>query len=167
MAVLGKVAGSLGKSATKKAISGGLTKAAGSAVKSSFTKAAGNALFGAVKSGLTQKTASGGWGSVLADIGSSFLGGTGGASGSIFEAMLGGLGGAADAFLSKEAVEESGKQNRRTLDFKAALDDYYQQKNKVRKRAALDTYGQFSTMDRWAPGARPAPALDQPAKPGY
>lgn len=112
------------------------------------------------------------WGS-LGSLASNYLSGrnsggtTGSTGGSIFEAMLGGLGGAADAFLSKEAVEESGKQNRRTLDFKAALDDYYLQKNKVRKRAALDTYGQFSTMDRWAPGARPAPALDQPAKPGY
>lgn len=121
------------------------------------------------------------WGQLASDLGSSegfwsnlggwtskFLGGDGGnSSGNIYEGILAGLGGAADALISKEAVEEQGKQSRKTLDFKYALEDFYNQKNKVRKRAALDTYGQFSTMNRWAPNATAAPAIDQPAKPGY
>lgn len=113
----------------------------------------------------------GGGGSTLGAIGgwfSKFLGGDGNnSSGNIYEGILAGLGGAADALISKEAVEEQGKQSRKTLDFKYALEDFYNQKNKVRKRAALDTYGQFSTMNRWAPNATAAPAIDQPAKPGY
>lgn len=114
----------------------------------------------------------GGWLSTLGGWASKFFGGGsggsgGGGGGNIYEGILAGLGGAADALISKEAVEEQGKQQRKTLDFKAALEDYYNQRNKVRKRAALDTYGQFSTMSRWAPTAQAAPPIDQPAKPGY
>lgn len=109
---------------------------------------------------------SGFWGT-LGSWTSKFLGGGSNSSGNIYEGILSGLGGAADALISKEAVEEQGKQSRKTLDFKYALEDFYAQKDKVRKRAALDTYGQFSTMNRWAPNATAAPAIDQPNKPGY
>lgn len=113
----------------------------------------------------------GGGGGWLSNVGgwiSKAFGGDGGnSSGNIYEGILSGLGGAADALISKEAVEEQGKQSRKSLDFKYALEDFYNQKNKVRKRAALDTYGQFSTMNRWAPNAVAAPGIDQPAKPGY
>jgi hypothetical protein len=96
--------------------------------------------------------------------------GSGGSSGSgIFGALLSGLGGAADNYekgvISKEAVEEQGKQQRKTAGFEADLLDYYKQKDKVRKRTALDTYGQFSTMNKWAPGAKPAAPIDMPLKP--
>lgn len=121
-------------------------------------------------SSLGGDTGSGGggfWGSVV-NWGSKLLGGGGGSSSSnIYSGILGGLNGAANAYISKEAVEQSGKESRKTLDFKAALEDYYAQKGKVRKRAALDTYGQFSTMDRWAPNATAAPPIDLPNKPGY
>lgn len=95
------------------------------------------------------------------------LGGGDSGGGNIYSSLLGGLSGAAEGIISKEAVEEQGKQSRKTLDFQASLADFYKQKDKVRKRAALDTYGQFSTMNRWAPGAQAAPPIDQPAKPGY
>lgn len=125
---------------------GGNTKTGGSLLKD-LTKAGGSSLLG----GLTNLLG----------------GGSSGSGGNIYGSLLGGLSGAADALISKEAVEEQGKQSRKTLDFQAALEDYYNQKNKVRKRAALDTYGQFSTMNRWAPGAQSAPSIDQPSKPGY
>lgn len=141
-----------------------LTKGGGiwNAVKSvgGNTKSGGNFLKNLTKSG--------GGGGLLSGIGSLFSGGGGaGSGGNIYGSLLGGLSGAADALISKEAVEEQGKQSRKTLSFQASLEDYYQQKNKVRKRAALDTYGQFSTMNRWAPGAQAAPSIDQPSKPTY
>lgn len=113
-------------------------------------------------------SSSGGWGNIVKSI---FGGGSGsGSSGSgIFGALLSGLGGAADNYskgvISKEAVQEQGKQQRKTAGFEADLLDYYKQKDKVRKRTALDTYGQFSTMNRWAPNATPSPAIDMPPKP--
>lgn len=110
---------------------------------------------------------SGFWGDLVGGIGSLFGGGDSGSSGNIYSSLMSGLGGAADALISKEAVEEQGKQSRKSLDFQAALEDFYKQKDKVRKRGALDTYGQFSTMSRWAPGAQAAPPVDQPQKPGY
>lgn len=129
----------------------------------------GNVDLGSIFGGSSgSSTSSGGFWSNLGGWASKFLGGDGGnSSGNIYEGILSGLGGAADALISKETVEEQGKQSRKTLDFKYALEDFYNQKDKVRKRAALDTYGQFSTMNRWAPNATTAPAIDQPNKPGY
>lgn len=88
----------------------------------------------------------------------------------IWGALLSGLGGAAEGYLSakdaKEALEARGKEDRKTIDFEYGLKDYYTQKDKVRKRAALDTYGQFSLTDRFAPGMKPAAPVELPAKPG-
>lgn len=99
-----------------------------------------------------------------------WLGGSDGAGGTnasnIFGAMLGGLGGAAEAFMSEENIEAMGREQRRTLDFTAQLEDYYGQKDKARKRTALDTYGQFSLMDRWAPNYVDTPPVQVPTKPG-
>lgn len=83
----------------------------------------------------------------------------------IFGAMLGGLGGAADAYLNEENIEAMGREQRRTLDYTASLEDYYKQNDKLRKRRALDTYGQFSLMDRWAPNYTAAPNVTVPNKP--
>ena len=113
------------------------------------------------------------WGSWVSTIGNLFGGGEGGTGGSgwsnIFGAMLGGLAGGADAKLGIEMVREKAKlegaEERRSLGFAADLEDYFKQKDKVRQRAALDTYGQFSLMDRWAPNAAAAPAVDLPTKP--
>lgn len=122
-------------------------------------------LWGDLSKGVNDSGSSGGgW---LSTLGNLFGGGGDSGGGNIYSSLLGGLSGAAEGIISKEAVEEQGKQSRKTLDFQASLADFYKQKDKVRKRAALDTYGQFSTMNRWAPGAQAAPPIDQPAKPGY
>lgn len=94
-------------------------------------------------------------------------GGTGQQSGAsnIFGAMLGGLGGAAGAYMDEKAVEKASKESRKSMDYQAQLTDYYKQQDKARKRVALDTYGQFSLMDRYAPGRSATPPVTVPAKP--
>lgn len=89
-----------------------------------------------------------------------------GGGSNIWESVLSGVGTAAGGIMDEKTAKEVAKQGRQTLDFAASLKDYYDQKDKVRKRAALDTYGQFSTMDRWAPNAVAAPPIEQPARPG-
>lgn len=113
------------------------------------------------------------WGKWASTIGNIFGGGDGEGSGggwnNIFGAMLGGLAGGADAKLGLEAVREKAKlegaEERKSLGFAGDLEDYYKQKEKARKRTAIDTYGQFSLLDRWAPNAAPAPAVEVPTKP--
>lgn len=100
-------------------------------------------------------------------IGSMFGGGgSGGSGGNIWSGVLAGLGTAAQAYMDKEAVEQAGKEQRKSTLFEAELLDYYKQKDKGRKRAALDTYGQFSLTSRYAPNANFNVPLDQPNKPG-
>ena len=100
----------------------------------------------------------------------SLFGGGGSGSTSIWSAVLGGLSGAAGSYLSgkdaDKAIREQGKETRRTLEYTAQLEDHYGQLDKSRKRRALDTYGQFSLMDRYAPNYKPAAPLDQPQRPG-
>jgi hypothetical protein len=96
--------------------------------------------------------------------------GSGSSSGSgIFGSLLSGLGGAASAMLSgkdlKAGIEAQGKESRRSLDFEAALKDYYTQEDKRRKRIALDTYGQFSTIKQYAPKYKNTPPVIVPTKP--
>lgn len=86
-------------------------------------------------------------------------------SSDIFKAILGGVGGYATAKIDEKTAKEAGRQQRKTLDFQAQLTDYYKQKDKVRKRAALDTYGQFSLLDRYAPNRTPSGSIDQSNKP--
>lgn len=128
--------------------------------------------------GTAAKSVTGGgvnWGSLAGTAASaagsgwlSNLFGGGGSSGSnsLFQGILGGLGAAADAYMGEKAQREKGRQERQTIGYAAELEDFYQQKNKARKRAALDTYGQFSLMSRYAPTASRMVPLDQPAKPG-
>lgn len=97
-----------------------------------------------------------------------FLGGDGdsGNSGNIWGKMLaGGVGSAAQSLIDEKTVREQGKQQRQTYSFQAELADFYNQKDKARKRAALDTYGQFSLLDRWAPNTVSTPGIDVPTKP--
>ena len=49
---------------------------------------------------------------------------------------------------------------RRNIGFAADMEDYYKQKDKMRRRAALDTYGQFSKLSKYAPGYTAAPPVD-------
>jgi hypothetical protein len=96
-------------------------------------------------------------------------GGSSSGGGSIWTSLLGGLAGAADAKISgqdlKDSIKLQGTEQRKTADFEAALKDYYTQQDKVRKRQALDTYGQFSLMDRINPGYKDTPPVQMPPKP--
>lgn len=58
-----------------------------------------------------------------------------------------------------------GAENRRTSAFEAELKDYYDQRDKYNKRIALDSYGQFSVMDRRSPGHVAPPLPAAPVKP--
>lgn len=94
-------------------------------------------------------------------------GGTGGVNWS--QALLSGLGSAADSYMGAKMDEKTaarmGLEQRKTAAFAGELEDYYKQKGKQRKRVALDTYGQFSTTNRWAPNMTAAPAVEVPVKP--
>lgn len=88
----------------------------------------------------------------------------------IFKALLGGIGGSADAKLTAEMyvkkAQTEGQEQRKSSLFEQELLDYAKQQDKVRKRAALDTYGQFSQISRWAPNyVSNNPAIQTPAKP--
>jgi hypothetical protein len=166
MASLTKGLGSV-FNATKKS---GLNTKIGSSVVKNLTKNAGSNLLNSAAKGLINNTkiTGGSGGTGIGDYISKFLGGgSDGIGGNIFEGLLAGLGGAADALISKEAVEEQGKQSRKTLDFEYALKDYYENKDRVRKRASLDSYGQFSSLDRWAPTYKAPPAPTVGTKPSY
>lgn len=99
----------------------------------------------------------------------SLFGGGSSGSSNLWGAILGGLGGAASAYLSgkdaDKAIGRQGIESRKTLGYGAALDDYYSQKNKIRQRKALDTYGQFSLLSRYAPNYQAPAPLDQPQMP--
>lgn len=112
----------------------------------------------------------------------SIFGGGGSSGSSIFGGLLSGLGAGASAALSgkdlKDSIKlkgeqdrltlaQSGLQDRRALDFEASLKDYYAQQDKRRKRIALDTYGQFSTINKIKPGYVDTPMPEVPQKPGY
>lgn len=104
-----------------------------------------------------------GWWSKLFGGGGSGSGSSG--YGNIFGALLGGLQGAAAAKLDEKAVKQAGIEHRKSSAFEADLVDYYKQKDKSRKRVALDTYGQFSQLKRWAPNYQNTAAVEVPAKP--
>jgi len=96
--------------------------------------------------------------------------GSGSAGSDIFKALLGGIGGSADAKLTAEMyvkkAQTEGLEQRKSSLFEQELLDYAKQQDKVRKRAALDTYGQFSQISRWAPNyVSKNPAIQTPAKP--
>lgn len=96
--------------------------------------------------------------------------GSSSAGSDIFKALLGGIGGSADAKLTAEMyvkkAQTEGIEQRKSSLFEQELLDYAKQQDKVRKRAALDTYGQFSQISRWAPNyVSKNPAIQTPAKP--
>jgi len=110
----------------------------------------------------------------LSAIGNLFSSGgdSGGGNGwsNIFQALLGGVSGSADAKLSVEAVkkkaEAEGLESRKNSLFEYQLLDLAKQQDKYRKRAALDTYGQFNQIKKWAPNYVPNnPAIQVPAIP--
>lgn len=115
-----------------------------------------------------------GWGSFFGNVVTGLFGGGGGGSGSgsggnIWGQLLGGLQGYAQAegqsILTTQNIQEKARQDRMSTMFEAQIVDHYKQRDKHRKRVALDTYGQFSTVNQWAPNATPAPAVEVPALP--
>lgn len=120
---------------------------------------------------------SGGW---MSAIGSLFGGSSGSSMGSssnmwgnIFQGMLGGLGAMASGGGEKGLsvgeqiglIQQQSHEQRRNIGFTADMEDYYKQKDKVRRRAALDTYGQFSLLSRYAPNYTAAPPVDPGVRP--
>lgn len=100
---------------------------------------------------------------------SSIVGAFGGSS-NLWGAVLGGIGTAAGAKMDAKSAATlarlQGEEQRKTLGYGAALEDHYSQKNKIRQRKALDTYGQFSLLSRYAPNYQAPAPLDQPPLPG-
>jgi hypothetical protein len=104
------------------------------------------------------------WGSFFGNLLNGFSGN--GSDGNIWGQILaGGINGYASAGLNEKLLETKGKEDRKSTAFEAELVDYYKQQDKARKRAALDTYGQFSTIKNYAPNYTPAPAVQVPTKP--
>lgn len=121
-------------------------------------------IFGGGSSG-GDSSSGGGWGSFFGNL-LNGIGGSGGSDGNIWGQILaGGINGYASAGLNEKLLETKGKEDRKSTAFEAELVDYYKQKDKSRKRTALDTYGQFSTMGKWAPNYTPSPAVQVPNKP--
>lgn len=111
-----------------------------------------------------------GWLSSIGSFVGGIFGGGGNSSNDLFKALLGGIGGSADAKLTAEMyvkkAQAEGLEQRKSSLFEQELLDYAKQQDKVRKRAALDTYGQFSQISRWAPNyVSKNPAIQTPAKP--
>lgn len=119
--------------------------------------------FGGQDSGGDSSSGGFNWGSLLGGSGS------GGGSSNIFGALLSGLASGAGSWLdsknAEKAMKQKGVQDRKTLAFGADLEDYYKQKDKARKRVALDTYGQFSQLSKYAPNYTNTPAVEVPTKP--
>ena len=111
------------------------------------------------------------WLSAIGNLFSSGDGDSGGNGwGNIFQAILGGVSGSADAKLSaemfKKKAEAEGLESRKNSLFEYQLLDLAKQQDKYRKRAALDTYGQFNQIKKWAPNYVPInPAIQVPAIP--
>ena len=111
------------------------------------------------------------WWSTIGNLFSSGDGDSGGNGwGNIFQAILGGVSGSADAKLNaemfKKKAEAEGLESRKNSLFEYQLLDLAKQEDKYRKRAALDTYGQFNQIKKWAPNYVPNnPAIQVPAIP--
>lgn len=120
-----------------------------------------SSLFG---SGGDSSSSGSGWGNFFSGLVDGYSGD--GSDGNIWGQILaGGINGYANAKLGEKEIKAMGAEKRKSTAFEAELLDYYKQKDKGRKRAALDTYGQFSTIKQWAPDYTPAPPVQVPTKP--
>lgn len=144
-------------------MSGGL----GSILGGGLTSSIGNDSFD-WSSGFGGGGGGGGWGSFFGNVLGGLFGGgdSSQGGGNIWGQMLaGGLNGYAQAGLSEEMLKIKGKEDRMSTAFEAQLIDHYKQRDKVRKRQALDTYGQFSTIKSFAPNYQDTPAPELPPQP--
>ncbi|WQZ00971.1 hypothetical protein [Stenotrophomonas phage StenR_269] len=109
------------------------------------------------------------WASNISDAYSSSSSSSSG-NGNIWGAVISGIGSAASGYMqgkNKEDTEKliglKGIEDRRNLDFAARLEDFNKQQEKQRKRASLNSYGQFNLMGDIMPTT--TPAIDVPARP--
>lgn len=95
-------------------------------------------------------------------------------NGNIWGAIISGIGSAAGGYMSGKAAEGSSQDNeklvglkgiedRKSLAFAGQLEDFYKQKEKQRKRASLNSYGQYNLMGKIMPTS--TPPVDVPAQP--
>lgn len=114
------------------------------------------------------------WWNSAASWASSAYSGSGGGSSNIWGGIMSGLGSAAGAYLSNkgkdkdtkaslEAIGLQGLEQRRSLQYGAALEDFYKQKDKQRRRASLDSYGRYNLMGDIMPTT--TPPVDVPTAP--
>lgn len=109
------------------------------------------------------------WASNISDAYSSSSSSSSG-NGNIWGAVISGIGSAASGYMqgkNKEDTEKliglKGIEDRRNLDFAAKLEEYNKQKDKQRKRASLNSYGQYNLMGDIMPTT--TPEVDVPARP--
>lgn len=114
------------------------------------------------------------WDAISTGVGDYFSDGSGWSD--LLGGVMSGLGGMAAANSAEDAAEQGhewalaiealrGNENRRTSLFEAQLADYVKQKDNFNKRVALDTYGQFSVLNRRSPGYVPPAAPVAPTAP--
>jgi hypothetical protein len=137
---------------------------------SSWYDFGGDGLGGSTGSGFNWGSLGGGdsGGGSSSFLGSLFGGGSSGSGSSAMTSIFGGLlsglsasaKGKADLKAIVDAEHAKGAEQRKTSAFEASLLDYYKQKDKVRKRAALDSYGSYSVMPKTT-----APPIDMPTLP--
>lgn len=58
-----------------------------------------------------------------------------------------------------------GEQDLQRTAFERELEDFYERSDTQRDKVALDTFGQFSVMNRRSPGYKPPAATPAPVKP--
>lgn len=138
----------------------------GSTVSDIFGGGGGGVDYGSLLGTVAGTSSSGGssgswWKSLLGSGGNG--GDAGGSSssvyGDLFKGILSGVGASAaakgDLAMAKEVTQIKGLEDRKTTAFEAELLDYYKQRDNSRKFKALDQYGQFSRVSKFAPTYKP------------
>lgn len=140
----------------------------GSTVSDIFGGGGGGVDYGSLLGTVAGTSSSGGggsnWMSTLGNMlggssGGQSSGGTSSIYGDLFKGILSGVGASAaakgDLAMAKEVTKIKGLEDRKTTAFEAELLDYYKQRDNSRKFKALDQYGQFSRVSKFAPTYKP------------
>ena len=101
-------------------------------------------------------------------------GSSSGGDSNIWGAIISGIGSAAGGYMSGQAAKGQSEDNeklvglrgleeRKSLAFAAQLEDLYKQKEKSRKRLALNSYGQYNLLGNIMPTS--SPPVEVPATP--
>lgn len=141
----------------------------GSTVSDIFGGGGGGVDYGSLLGTVSGASSSAGGGSNWMSSLGNLLGGSGGGGqtaggtssvyGDLFKGILSGVGASAaakgDLAMAKEVTQIKGQEDRKTTAFEAELLDYYKQRDNSRKFKALDQYGQFSRVSKFAPTYKP------------